>query len=176
MQNRGLYILVPNLKCIYCMDFWEGGAKFRECLTGIPSLLRSTVRLPCNSSCEATVRKRRWIGTPDDTSLWLGIPPFRERKWLMLMLQKLINDYKEWPLRSGTMFWWLDLWSSSILPFLPYSNQPKQNWANIGKTKSKSSKNLLCGDIGCRTGNGIMHCRPFSPFSISCATSYIPTR
>ena len=35
---------------------------------------------------------------------------------------------------------------------------------------------VLCGDIGCRTGNGIIQCSPFSQFSISYATSYVLAR
>ena len=47
---------------------------------------------------------------------------------------------------------------------------------NIGQIITNLKWILLCWDIGCRPGNGIMQCSPFSCFSISYATSYVLTQ
>ena len=53
----------------------------------------------------------------------------------------------EWPIRSATIFCWLWFGSSTILPtalpFLPSSHHAKQNWADSGTTKVKSTKPSL---------------------------------
>ena len=64
---------------------------------------------------------------------------------------------------------------------IPLLRQPflkRSKYLPVGRVLSTffSPVKLGCGAIGCLTGNGIMQCSPFSRFSISCGTFYVPTR